>query len=71
MEDPETGERQIVDLSDPYVRASFEGRAAADEADLERMFARCRVDHLPIRTDEPYEPALASFFAARGRMRRS
>jgi uncharacterized protein (DUF58 family) len=71
VEDPETGERRVVDLSDPYVRASFEGRAAADEAALEKMFARCRVDHLPIRTDEPYESALASFFAARGRQRRS
>ncbi len=71
VEDPESGERRIVDLSDPYVRASFEGQAAADEAALEKMFARCRVDHLPIRTDEPYESALASFFAARGRQRRS
>jgi len=71
IEDPETGERQIVDLSDPFVRASLEGQAARDEVVLEKMFARCRVDHLPIRTDQPYEPALANFFAARGRIRQS
>ena len=71
IEDPETGDRAIVDLSDPYVRASFEGQAAADAAALERLFAQCRVDHIPIRTDRPYEPVLAGFFAARGRRRKS
>ena len=71
VEDPETGARQVVDLSDPFVRASLEGRAARDERAIEKMFARCRVDHLPIRTDQPYEPVLAGFFTARGRQRRS
>ncbi|MFV1987063.1 MAG: DUF58 domain-containing protein [Gemmatimonadota bacterium] len=71
VEDPETGERAVVDLSDPYVRASFEGQVAAEEAALETLFASCRVDHLPIRTDRPYEPELASFFAARGRRRKT
>lgn len=71
IEDPETGDRQVVDLSDPFVRASLEGRAAREERELEKLFARCRVDHLPIRTDEAYEPAIASFFAARSRLRRS
>jgi len=70
VEDPESGERAVVDLSDPHMRAAFEGEAAAEDAALERMFARCRVDRLRIRTDQAYEPALASFFAARGRMRR-
>jgi uncharacterized protein (DUF58 family) len=71
VEDPETGERAVVDLSDPFVRASFEGQVAADEAALEALFARCRVDRLAIRTDQAYEPALASFFTARGRRRRT
>lgn len=71
VEDPETGERVVVDLADPFVRASLEGRAATEEAALEQLFARCRVDRLPIRTDEPYEHALAAFFAARGKARRT
>lgn len=71
VEDPETGERAIVDLADPFLRASLEGRAAAEEAELERLFARCRVDRLRIRTDEPYEHALAAFFASRGKARRT
>lgn len=71
VEDPESGERAVVDLGDPYVRAAFEGQAAAAAAALEKMFARCRVDCIRIRTDRPYEPALVSFFTARGRKRRT
>ncbi len=70
VEDPETGARRVVDLADPGVRAALEGRAAAEDQELEKTFARCRVDRLRVRTDESYQAALASFFAARGRKRR-
>jgi len=71
VEDPETGRRSVVDLGDAGVRAALEGRAAVEERELERAFARCHVDRLRIRTDESYEAALAGFFAARGRKRRA
>ena len=71
IEDPESGRRAVVDLADPGLRAALEGRAAVEDRELERAFARCHVDRVRIRTDESYEAALAGFFAARRRKRRS
>lgn len=70
VEDPETGERAIVDLSDPRVRAAVERHAAEEERALTDVLQRSRVDKIRVRGDEPYVPALAAFFAARGRRRR-
>ncbi len=70
LEDPETGRRTPVDLGDERVRAALAGRAAEDEARLDAMLDRCHVDRIRVRTDESFQAALASFFAARGRKRR-
>jgi len=69
VEDPETGDRAVVDLADAGVRARFEGRAAARDAELERVLGRCHIDLVRLRTDRPYQAGLASFFQARGRRR--
>ncbi len=70
VEDPETGERAIVDLLDGRVRAALERHAAEEERRLTDVLQRSRVDRIRVRGDEPYVPALAAFFAARGRRRR-
>ena len=70
VEDPESGERAIVDLSDRRVRAAVEQHAAEEERALTRVLQRSRVDKIRVRGDEPYAPALAAFFAASGRRRR-
>lgn len=69
VEDPETGDRAIVDLSDPEVRERFERGAVESRADFESLLGRCHVDLLRVRTDQPFEAAFAAFFAARGRRR--
>lgn len=70
VEDPETGRRRVLDLASPSERQAVMERAARDDAALEEVFRRCRVDRVRIRTDEPYVAELGSFFAARARRRR-
>jgi hypothetical protein len=64
--DPETGERVVVDSSDPAVRALLVSRAGADAREICR---RTRVDALTLSTAESYERPLAAFFKARERRR--
>lgn len=67
LEDPETGRREVVDLADRRVREALEERARGEERALDDALRRARVDRLRVRGDEPYEAALATFFAARAR----
>ena len=69
LEDPETGERAVVDLSRAEVREDLERRAAERDRELERTLARCRADLVRLRTDRSFQEGLAAFFAARGRRR--
>jgi uncharacterized protein (DUF58 family) len=66
LSDPETGERKVVDTSDPTLRLLLRasGRREAREA-----CRRTRVDLLALSTAESYEKPLASFFKARERRR--
>ncbi len=69
VEDPETGARAIVDLGDAGLRAELERRARGHDRGLAAVFGRSHVDVVRLRTDEPFQAALAQFFAARGRRR--
>lgn len=64
--DPETGERRVVDTSDPRVRRRLQ--ASRVEASRE-AFRRANVDVLPLATTESYERPLAGFFEAREKRR--
>jgi uncharacterized protein (DUF58 family) len=64
--DPETGERTVVDTSDPRVRARL---VASTAAAARRAFKRARVDALTLSTAESYEKPLTAFFEARERRR--
>ena len=64
--DPETGERVVVDTSNPAVRRRLTGRRGFDTSEVCR---RTRVDLLPLSTAEPYEQPLSGFFKARERRR--
>jgi uncharacterized protein (DUF58 family) len=69
--DPETGERFLVDTSSTAVRNALANTQRTWTEDQHKAFARSRIDALPIRTDEPYERALAAFFRLRGKRRRA
>jgi uncharacterized protein (DUF58 family) len=64
--DPETGERAVVDTSDPRVRARL---VATTVAAARQAFKRARVDALTLSTAESYEKPLTAFFEARERRR--
>jgi hypothetical protein len=67
LEDPETGRRLRVDLSDRRVRAGLEQEAAAETARLTRLFARLELEHVAVRADQDYVKPLLAFFQARAR----
>jgi uncharacterized protein (DUF58 family) len=62
--DPETGERMVVDTSDPAVRRRLAGAALAPA-----IFQRAGVDALSLSTVGSYERPLSAFFKARERRR--
>ncbi len=68
VEDPETGETFRVDLSDRQVRARYEKEARGAEGQIERLFARTRLDAVSVRADAAdYVKPLLAFFEARAR----
>lgn len=68
MEDPETGERIVVNTSNPDFRRAYHETAEGTRAALDREFRRSNVDVIDIQTGEPYVEPLMRFF--RKRMRR-
>jgi uncharacterized protein (DUF58 family) len=67
MEDPETGERLVVNTSDPAFREAFAQSAKRRREDLDRDFRRCQVDVIDIETGQPYVEPLMRFFQRRMR----
>jgi uncharacterized protein (DUF58 family) len=66
LRDPETGERRVVDTSNPDVRRRLK---AATLGQAKEVFRRTRVDSLALSTAESYERPLAAFFQAREKRR--
>ena len=62
LEDPETGERMLVDTSDPSVRRSFERAQHAAREQRIKLFKKLELDHVELRTGEDYGAALVRFF---------
>jgi len=68
-QDPETGERILVDTSSKKVREALKHLKTDWSNTLEREHARGGIDLLSIDTGEPYERELAKFFRLRARRR--
>jgi uncharacterized protein (DUF58 family) len=67
VEDPETGERFVVDTSDPRVRGRFARTMQALREERRRLFQRLELEHVELRAGEDYGNALVRFFRARAR----
>ena len=67
MEDPETGERLVVNTSDRAFLEAFSNAAQEKSAQLYRDFLRCNVDLIDIETGVPYVEPLMRFFQRRMR----
>ena len=70
LEDPETGDRVLVNTSNPKFRAAFAERSAEARRALDRTLRRSKVDVIDIETGEPYVKPLMRFFKERMRRRR-
>jgi uncharacterized protein (DUF58 family) len=66
LRDPETGQRRVVDTSDPAVRRRLR---AVTLTEAQEVFRRTGVEALTLSTAESYEQPLAAFFKARERRR--
>jgi uncharacterized protein (DUF58 family) len=67
MEDPETGERFVVDTSDPRVRSRF-ARAMHEQREARRkLFKRLELDSVELAAGDDHGMALVRFFRARAR----
>jgi uncharacterized protein (DUF58 family) len=67
--DFETGETVLFDASGPECKEHARYMRRAREA-RQALFRRLRMDHVNVRTDRPYLPALVDFFKARERRMR-
>ncbi len=67
LEDAETGRSFLIDTSSFVVREKYNSDAVSMHAQRDQIFRSVNVDHINIRTDEPYTGALYKFFKMRER----
>ncbi|MFZ5470639.1 MAG: DUF58 domain-containing protein [Myxococcota bacterium] len=67
LEDPETGERALVDTSDPMVRGVFARSMQQRREERRKLFKKLELDHVELDAGSDYGGALARFFRARAR----
>ena len=67
LEEAETGERYVVDTSDPRLRKTFADTASAARIARDRWLHGANVDAIMVTTDRPYTEALLRFFRMRER----
>lgn len=67
MEDPETGERFVVDTSSASVRGRFSRAMQAQRDERRKLFRKLELDHVELRAGDDHGKALAQFFRARAR----
>jgi uncharacterized protein (DUF58 family) len=69
VEDPETGERMHVDLSDPFVRKAFSDEVQRRRDERKRLFSRLDMDQVEVTVGDEYVKPLVAFFRARAKRR--
>lgn len=67
VEDPETGEKLLIDSSDPHFRERYETLARGQEENLDRLFKSLGIDRVVIDITQNYAEPLIRFFHLRER----
>ncbi len=67
IEDPETGDRLLLDTRSPRVRRAFQQKAAEERENLREEFRKRRLDTIPLSTDRPFINEVRQLFRARER----
>jgi len=70
LEDPETGEVEVVDVSSPTVREDFKRLVSERRRTQEELFNSIGVDYIDLTVGSSYIEPLMGFFRMRSRMRR-
>ncbi len=65
LEDPESGQRVVVDTSDRRLREEYRRVRDVARSERDRLFRSLRLDAIRVRTDQPYTGALLRFFQER------
>lgn len=69
LQDPETGELVLADVSNASVRRAFEENAAAEDEALRSLFRRHAIDFIEVSTDGEYVRSICALFARRAARR--
>lgn len=67
LEDSETGEVVLIDTTDAWFRKDFAKETGINLLQRQKAFKSINVDHIEIRTDQPYSEPLIKFFRMRAR----
>ena len=67
LRDSESGQRVLVDTSDPLTQKMFRQRINAQLEGRRRALGAVGIDELALRTDRPYVKPLLAYFRARSR----
>jgi uncharacterized protein (DUF58 family) len=67
VEDPESGERLLVDTSDRRLRQHYRRVATDTRLRRSRYLRQAKVESVEVRTDQPYDRPLVQFMAERAR----
>jgi len=67
VQDPETGERSVIDSGSAAVRRRYAAAAAAERQRTRETMRRIGLDFLELTTGEPYDQRLVRFFRERAR----
>jgi uncharacterized protein (DUF58 family) len=67
LRDAETGQSLLVDTSDRLVRETFAQSNKRRQLGVEKTFTSLGVDHIDVRTDEPYLNPIVKFFRMRAK----
>ena len=67
LEDPETGERVLVDTADFLVRMEFARTMERQRETRRKLFKKLELDHVELRANEEFGGALVRFFKTRAR----
>ena len=65
LEDPETGERFMIDTSNRGVRTRFADQAAQDRLQLQQTFMRLKMDPVEVETGGDFVKPLTEVFRRR------
>lgn len=69
LEDSETGRQVEVNTANPRLRKAYASAALEWQQSIRTSFNQLRIDHITLRTDEDYLPAIQNFFQMRSRIR--